>query len=200
MDMMDKNNGATDKTRVDSAGAVGTRRSPGKRMKHSQQGRTVRVRVGAALFMIGLLLSATLFSTPYASADTAVPCSTSGTWTQGEVNLYWFDVEQGDSQLIVGPTGKTLLIDLGETSWNTHGSTTKAKSVASKIRSICGTGSSPVALDYVMISHHHLDHIGYAGNPEDTIAYGNGIYEPAHARRPRFYRRHFHRPRCGHMG
>jgi hypothetical protein len=29
-----------------------------------------------------------------------------------------------------------------------------------------------------MASHHHLDHIGYAGNPNDTTqAYGNGLYQ-----------------------
>ena len=28
-----------------------------------------------------------------------------------------------------------------------------------------------------MASHHHLDHIGYAGNPGDTQAYGNGLYQ-----------------------
>jgi beta-lactamase superfamily II metal-dependent hydrolase len=131
----------------------------------------------AVPLMLCLILAAAFASPLRARADTALPCSTSGTWTQGEVNLYWLDVEQGDSQLIVGPTGKTLLIDLGETSFNTHGSTTKATSVASKIRTICGTGSNPVALDYVMISHHHLDHIGYAANPGDTATYGNGLYQ-----------------------
>jgi hypothetical protein len=28
-----------------------------------------------------------------------------------------------------------------------------------------------------MTSHHHLDHIGYAGNPADSIGYGNGLYQ-----------------------
>jgi beta-lactamase superfamily II metal-dependent hydrolase len=91
--------------------------------------------------------------------------------------VYWFDVEQGDSQFIVGPTGKTLLIDLGETAYNTTGTNTKATRVAQMIREICGTGTNPVALDYVMGSHHHLDHIGYSGNPSDTTAYGNGLYQ-----------------------
>lgn len=107
-----------------------------------------------------------------------VACSTSGTWRQGELNVYWFDVEQGDSQLIVGPTGKTLLIDLGENSWNSQGTNTKAYAVAQQIRTICGTGSTPVALDYVMVSHHHLDHIGYAHVPEDgSSTIGNGLYQ-----------------------
>ena len=115
---------------------------------------------------------------PAATAATgALPCSTGGTWRQGELNVYWFDVEQGDSQLIVGPTGKTMLIDLGEIAYNSKGTSTNATKVAAQIRSICGTGSAPVALDYVMASHHHLDHIGYAGNPNDTTAYGNGLYQ-----------------------
>ncbi|HEV2250543.1 MAG TPA: hypothetical protein VGT60_08555 [Candidatus Limnocylindria bacterium] len=107
----------------------------------------------------------------------ALPCSTSGTWAQGEMNLYWLDVNQGDSQLLVGPTGKTMLIDLGETSWNSSGTSTNAYRVASAIRQICGTGASPVALDYVMASHHHLDHLGYAANPDDTTPYINGLYQ-----------------------
>lgn len=130
----------------------------------------------AGLLICPLFVFVAVRPTP-AAAAAAVPCSAGGTWTQGEVNVYWLDVEQGDSQLIVGPTGKTLLIDLGETSFNTTGANTKATAVAAKIRNICGTGASPVALDYVTISHHHLDHIGYPGNPMDTTNYGNGIYQ-----------------------
>jgi beta-lactamase superfamily II metal-dependent hydrolase len=104
------------------------------------------------------------------------PCSSTGTWRQNELNVYWLDVEQGDSQLLVGPTGKTLLIDLGETAWNSTGAGTKATAVASRIRAICGVASGPVHLDYVMASHHHLDHIGYASNPNDTSTVGNGLY------------------------
>jgi len=111
------------------------------------------------------------------SAPPGTPCSTSGTWQQGELNIYWFDVEQGDGQLIVGPTGKTMLVDLGETAWNSTGANTNATRIAAEIRAICGTGSNPVHLDYVMSSHHHLDHIGYPGVPEDGGTYGNGIYQ-----------------------
>ncbi len=113
-----------------------------------------------------------------ASAATSMPCQSSGPWRQGELNVYWFDVDQGDAQLIVGPTGKTMLIDLGEKAYNSKGATTNATAVAAQIRNICNTGTTPVALDYVMASHHHLDHIGYAGVPADTTqTYGNGIYQ-----------------------
>lgn len=103
-------------------------------------------------------------------------CSTAGTWQQGELNIYWLDVDQGDAQLVVGPTGRTLLVDLGENSWNTTGANTNATEIAGRIRTICGIASGPVHLDYVMASHHHLDHIGYASNPNDETTVGNGIY------------------------
>lgn len=130
--------------------------------------------VAAILSLIPLVAIAT--ASP--ASATARPCSTSGTWRQGELNVYWFDVEQGDSQLIVGPTGKTMLIDLGETSWNSTGTSTNASRVADQIKSICGTGTDPVQLDYVMASHHHLDHIGYAHAVDDgTTSVGNGFYQ-----------------------
>src|SRR5919108_3761659 len=98
---------------------------------------------------LGLVTAVTIaLGGPSTAGATGSLCSTSGTWTQGELNIYWLDVEQGDSQLIVGPTGKTLLIDLGETSFNTTGANTKATRVANAIKAICGTGSNPVALDY----------------------------------------------------
>lgn len=109
----------------------------------------------------------------------APSCSTAGTWTQGELNVYFFDVEQGDSQFVVGPAGRTMLIDLGERSWNAFNNT-MAMQVADRIRQVCGIASGPVHLDYVMASHHHLDHIGYPGNPNDTTNVGNGLWQLLH--------------------
>ncbi|HEX8581501.1 MAG TPA: hypothetical protein VF640_04195, partial [Acidimicrobiales bacterium] len=83
--------------------------------------------------------SAVVLAAPAERAGAAgTACSTAGTWRQGELNVYWFDVEQGDSQLIIGPTGKTMLIDLGETAWNSTGASTNAAKVAARIKSICG--------------------------------------------------------------
>jgi len=129
-----------------------------------------------ALGLLGLVLGTTPANAQAAVAD-APRCSTSGTWKQGELNVYWFDVEQGDSQLIVGPTGRTMLIDLGESAYNTTGVNTHATRVASAIRAICGIASGPVHLDYVVASHHHLDHIGYSRVPGDVTAYGQGLYQ-----------------------
>jgi beta-lactamase superfamily II metal-dependent hydrolase len=140
--------------------------------------RSLRIILAAGITGLAAIAPLTLLSP---AAQSIVPnasaCSTSGTWRQGELNVYWFDVDQGDSQLIVGPTGKTMLIDLGENSWNSTGASTNATDVAAQIRAICGTGSSPVHLDYVMASHQHLDHIGYAGNPIDGATTGQGIYQ-----------------------
>jgi beta-lactamase superfamily II metal-dependent hydrolase len=128
--------------------------------------------------LVLLAASLTLLPGPAQAAAAQAPsCSTSGPWRQGELNVYWFDVEQGDAQLVVGPTGKTLLIDLGERAYNSKGTNTMASRVAGQISNICGTGSGPVHLDYVLASHHHLDHIGYAANPGDTQTYGNGLYQ-----------------------
>jgi beta-lactamase superfamily II metal-dependent hydrolase len=77
-------------------------------------------------------------------------------WTPGNFEIYVFDVGQGDSQLIVSPSGKTLLIDLAELGWESGKGAAK---VAEKIRSIMGTDFKQ--LDYIAASHLHLDHIGY---------------------------------------
>ncbi|MFP5252818.1 MAG: lamin tail domain-containing protein [Actinomycetes bacterium] len=135
-----------------------------------------RAAISVALTVLVVPLAGALAATP-AEAAASLPCQTSGAWKQGELNVYWFDVEQGDSQLVVGPTGKTLLVDLGERAYNATGENTNAAMVAAQIRNICGTGTTPVALDYVMASHHHLDHIGYAKVPADTQNYGNGLYQ-----------------------
>lgn len=142
-------------------------------------GRSVAMRArGLAAVVVAVATAAVLGNSGDAlgAVGAGAPCGTNGTWRQGELNVYWLDVEQGDSQLIVGPTGKTLLIDLGETAWNSTGANTQASRVASRIRAICGVASGPVHLDYVMGSHHHLDHIGYSGNPNDTQQVGNGLY------------------------
>jgi beta-lactamase superfamily II metal-dependent hydrolase len=139
-------------------------------------GGTRRGRAAGGLLTVVLASTALVFVAPADEARAAgTACSTAGTWRQGELNIYWFDVEQGDSQLIVGPTGKTMLVDLGETAWNSTGASTNAAKVAARIKAICGV-SGPVHLDYVLASHHHLDHIGYASNPNDTSTVGNGIY------------------------
>ena len=99
------------------------------------------------------VVSTFVFTSEQALADGT--CGT-GTWTSGNLEIHHIDIGQGDSALIVGPTGKSLLLDTGETNWN---SSAKAQIIGPYIESVLGCKS----LDYVLVSHFHLDHIGYVG-------------------------------------
>ena len=78
-------------------------------------------------------------------------------WTPGEFQIRIFDVEQGDSQLIIFPSGYTILIDVVEHAYN---SGKGADLIAAKIQSIM---NGDMSIDVAVASHLHLDHIGYAG-------------------------------------
>ena len=80
-------------------------------------------------------------------------CGT-GTWVAGNLELHHINIGQGDATLIVGPTGKSLLFDAGESYWN---SSADAQVVGPYIETVLGCKE----LDYVVISHFHVDHIGY---------------------------------------
>lgn len=66
------------------------------------------------------------------------------------LNVYALDIGQGDSLLIVSPTGKTVLIDTGDTGNN--------KRVLEALMSHAGAQK----LDLFIASHPHQDHIGVA--------------------------------------
>src|SRR5512141_1323797 len=89
-----------------------------------------------------LLVAAALFFafTPE-STFAAGTCGT-GTWTSGNLEIHHIDIGQGDSALIVGPTGKSLLLDAGETNWN---SSVKAQIIGPYVEVVLGCKS----LDYV---------------------------------------------------
>lgn len=57
---------------------------------------------------------------------------------------------------MVGPTGKSILLDAGESYWN---SSADAQVMGPYIENVLGHKN----LDYVLISHFHLGHIGYVG-------------------------------------
>jgi beta-lactamase superfamily II metal-dependent hydrolase len=87
------------------------------------------------------------------SVHAAGTCGT-GTWTSGNLEIHHINIGQGDATLIVGPTGKSLLFDAGESYWN---SSIDARTIGPYIQAVLGCKK----LDYVVISHFHLDHIGY---------------------------------------
>lgn len=86
-----------------------------------------------------------------------------------ELRIHTFDVGQGHAALIVGPTGRTLLVDGGE---DGMGSTV----VVPALRALGVT-----RLDVLVASHYHSDHIGGLDEVIDagfrpTIAYDRGTF------------------------
>ncbi len=98
---------------------------------------------------------AALISPGCGAGAAADGCGT-GTWHRGVLEIHHLDVGQADSTLIVGPTGRTVLVDAGETDWDL---TTGAQRIGSYVKGVLGCAR----LDYVLITHFHLDHIGYVG-------------------------------------
>lgn len=71
------------------------------------------------------------------------------------------NIGQGDATLVATPT-RLLLADAGESYWNSHNDAAKvAEVIAAKYGAGCNT------LDYVVISHLHLDHLGYLTGEEN---------------------------------
>lgn len=69
-------------------------------------------------------------------------------WQPGQLLIVLMDVRHGDAQLIVSPTGASLLIDVGTEDY--------APQIAAKIRAVLGK----LEVDYFLASHYHVDHIG----------------------------------------
>jgi len=79
-----------------------------------------------------------------------------GTWQPGWLEIHHIDAGQACSTLIIGPTGRSLLVDAGEADWQADDG---ALIVGPYIKNVLGSSH----LDYVLISHFHLDHTGYPG-------------------------------------
>ncbi len=83
------------------------------------------------------------------------PCGT-GAWQRGTLEIHHIDVRQGDSTLIVAPSGRTMLIDVAEPRWD---GSKGAEAIGAYVRGVLGCAR----LDYVLITHFHLDHAGFVG-------------------------------------
>jgi competence protein ComEC len=102
-------------------------------------------------------------------ANTAAQSSgscTGAAWQPGWLEIHHIDAGEAMATLIVSPAGRSLLVDAGEAAWNENAGAT---CIGSYVRSVLGRAQ----LDYVVISHFHLDHTGFPG-------YG-GIWHLVHA-------------------
>jgi beta-lactamase superfamily II metal-dependent hydrolase len=115
-------------------------------------------KVGIRFFFsaINVLCIIVFFLAPVARPVMAIGACGTGSWTAGNLEIHHINIGQGDSTLIVGPTGRSLLFDAGESYWN---SSADARAIGPYIENVLGCKS----LDYVVISHFHADHIGYVG-------------------------------------
>jgi beta-lactamase superfamily II metal-dependent hydrolase len=89
----------------------------------------------------------------------------SGSWRPGWLEIHHIDAGEAVSTLVVSPIGRSLLIDAGEAAWDRSDG---AVSIGRYVRSVLGCA----ALDYVLLSHFHVDHTGFPG-------YG-GVWHLAH--------------------
>jgi hypothetical protein len=76
-----------------------------------------------------------------------------GEHQKGSFEIHSFDIGQGASQLIVFPSGYSILIDVNEDYMNCNG----AELTARKVKAVLGHTN----VDVGVISHLHMDHVGY---------------------------------------
>jgi beta-lactamase superfamily II metal-dependent hydrolase len=81
---------------------------------------------------------------------TAMP-GASAAQNNGNLNIYWIDVEGGASTLFVSPTGESLLFDTG----NPGNGDRDAKRIFAAAQK-----AGLTRIDHVVISHWHGDHVG----------------------------------------
>lgn len=82
------------------------------------------------------------------------------------LRLYFVDVEGGQSTLLVTPSGQSMLVDTG---WPTE-TARDAGRIAAAMRK-AGVG----ALDYLVITHYHADHVGGMEQLASRVKFRNVI-------------------------
>jgi competence protein ComEC len=79
----------------------------------------------------------------------------SGGVRQGDLRVYFVDVEGGQSTLFVMPTGESLLVDTG----SPDARNPNAPRDASRIAAICKL-AGVTKIDNLVVTHYHSDHVG----------------------------------------
>jgi beta-lactamase superfamily II metal-dependent hydrolase len=81
----------------------------------------------------------------------AVLCLASSAYARKDLDIYFVDVEGGQATLFVTPAGQSLLVDTG---W--PGNAYRDANRIAKAASLAGIKK----IDYVLITHYHVDHVG----------------------------------------
>ncbi len=101
-----------------------------------------------ALVMVLTAWALAFTAAPWASATEAQEAQEAQGEQSGLLSVYYLNVGQGDSEFVVLPDGKTMLIDAGE-AW-------AGDSVVDYVQNTLGYDR----IDYLVATHPHADHIG----------------------------------------
>ena len=104
-------------------------------------------------------MCANLLLTGCIGPASALPAASEAPSAEVALQIHVFAVGQADSMLVVGPPPqrRTMLVDLGEVQ---GGDGRNHEAVATRIEAITGRRE----LDYLVVSHFHGDHTGFARN------------------------------------
>jgi competence protein ComEC len=113
--------------------------------------------------VIGLNPSLALLAFALTMSCLAAPWASYGQSNAQHLLIYFIDVEGGQSTLLVSPTGASLLVDTG---WPDSGGRDAGRIEAA----MADAGISK--LDYVLITHFHVDHVGGVPNLVQRVKVG----------------------------
>lgn len=106
-------------------------------------------------FLIAVVWSCLVAATSYAAPAASKP-----------LQIYFIDVEGGQSTLLVSPSGQSLLIDTG---WPGYEGRDADRIIATAHQ------AGLKQLDYVLITHYHRDHVGGVPQLADGIKIGTFV-------------------------
>lgn len=97
-------------------------------------------------------------------------------WKEGYLDIHTIATGKGDCTYIIMPDGTTMMIDAGDmtnSSWKNPILPDSTKRVAEWIADYVGGVSTglphPDTIDYFMLTHFHVDHMGHPGNMKEGM-------------------------------